>query len=1090
MTCGGIYNVLLRTCESKREYKRGIERLFPKGLSRALLIFPLLAFVGCGGNNGGGSTPPPPPSFSIKANPSSLTMSPSSTGSINLSLLPQNGFTGAASVTLSGLPSGVTSSQSSPFSVDASGATLILTASASVVKGTYSLQFEGTSNSLSASMTVPLTIATAVGSLPGNRTNFVRTDSTPSEVVYDAVHKLVYAALPDLSRVSVIDPTSNQVVREIPVPDARGISLSPDSSRILISGLSQQVIWIDTSTQQIVERDTLPLAQPTCSACPPEMVYPGTPMVLASGKVIFLGWTDFYGGILEWDRAAGQITLLKPPSTLTFGQGTIGVRSADGSKALFSTNTEPGSIALFDSATDSFVATQDFGSFPFSLAANPNGTQFAVAVNLAATSILDNQLNQTGQAPVGGLLNGMTYSPDGGTLYIVSTPFNVPLISSVNTSTFQVLGQSPAYGSSVGERVPPLFTEIPQAADSTGMLFGIADHGVALDDLTFFQNISSTAIPPAYALACTPAEGSPGSSTQVTIATQSFNTAPDVWFGTVNGTKFSLNSFGQAQATATPSASVGPVNVKIISPDGTEGNMPEAFTYGVVTANSPILAAPPSGGVIADVFGYGFGSDTGSPVQVQVGNNAASIQENKPFNFEYPFGYPFPLDYVRFTLPSGVSGPADITINSATGTAKISGGVRYLQTVNDYASSDAFAFILYDSKRQQLYLSARTHIDVFSISTHTFLSAITPPTISGTAQIQGLALTPDGSKLLAANYPDNSVAIIDPDNPSTAQVVSIVPAGTSPYFEGPTELAATSTNHAFVSISAGSNLSGGGGAIYDLDLSTLSVTLALGSLEISGNYVSASRDGSDVFVVAPGFALYVWTASTGVWTTGQAGSSAGDGSTSGDGNVFAANYGNFGNSPGDTVIAFLDSAVNNRGLTRLPEYLAAFSPVGGMKLNDSGSLLYLPAVAPEISESLVDIYDVQRNELKERISFSQKFGSAAQTMSTMALDTTGQNIFLITQTGLTIATLDAVPLSVGSITPSTAHAGGSVTIRGSGFSQSTTAAFNGQQASVTFVDPDTLQATIPSSLAAGAVSVSLSDPDGFSYSLDSALTIN
>jgi len=40
------------------------------------------------------------------------------------------------------------------------------------------------------------------------------------------------------------------------------------------------------------------------------------------------------------------------------------------------------------------------------------------------------------------------------------------------------------------------------------------------------------------------------------------------------------------------------------------------------------------------------------------------------------------------------------------------------------------------------------------------------------------------------------------------------------------------------------------------------------------------------------------------------------------------------------------------------------------------------------------------------------------------------------------------------------------------------------------LDQDTLQATVPSSLAAGAVSISLSDPDGFTYSLDSAFTIN
>lgn len=1059
-------------------------------ISSALLIL-IVGLINCGGGSSS-PPPPPPPSFSIEANPSTLTMSPSSTASVSLSLIPQNGFSGTASVSLVGLPVGVTSSQSSPFSLNASGVTLVLTANSSVVNGTYSLEFQGTSTSLSASASVALTVATATGSLPGNRTNFVRTDNTPSGVVYDATHNLIYAALPGLSRVSVIDPTSNRVVREIPVPDARGISLSPDLSRILVSGLTQQVAWINTSTQQIVERDILPLAQPTCSNCPPEMVFPGTPIVLASGKVLFFESPGFFSpsilsGILEWDPVAGQITELNPHSTYNFGQGTIGVRSADGSKALFSTNTTPGSIALFDSASDRFVATLDFNNFPFSLAANPNGAQFIVAVSSSPGLFLDSQLTMQGQLPVGGILSGMAYSPDGRTLYVVSTPGTVPLISSVDASVFQLVGQAPAYSSGVGERVPPLLTEIPLAADSTGMVFGIGDHGVALDDSTFFQNFSSTAAAPAYALVSTPAEGQQTSDTRVTITTQSFSTAPDVWFGSTNGINFSLNSFGQAQATATPSTTVGPVNVKIISPDGTEANIPEAFTYGAVTVDAPILGSPPLGGVVADIFGYGFGSNVASPVQLQIGNNAASVQENKLFNFEYPLGYPFPLDFVRFTVPSGTPGPADVTVTSTTGTAKIPGGMRYLQSVNDYSSNDTFQFILYDSTRQQLYLSAGTHINVFSISSHSFISPITPPSISGTFQIQGLALTPDGSKLLAANYSDNSVAIIDPDNPSSAQAVSIVPAGASPYFEGPTELAATSTNHAFISIGA-SQLSGGGGAIYDLDLSNLSVGLAqVGSLQIAGNYLSVSRDGSEVFVNAPGFGLYLWSATTGAWSSGQIGSSAGDGSSSGDGNVFAVNYGNYNNYGGGTVIGFVDTAVHSIALTGLPEYLAAFTAVGGIKLNDSGSLLCSPFAATT-SGSFVDIYDVQRNELKERILFPEQFSSKA--MNAMALDTTGQNIFLITNTGLTIATLDAVPLSVGSVTPSTMNAGASITIRGSGFTKSTTATFNGAHVTLTFVDQDTLQATVPSSLATGAVSISLSDPDGFTYSLDSAFTIN
>jgi hypothetical protein len=219
-----------------------------------------------------------------------------------------------------------------------------------------------------------------------------------------------------------------------------------------------------------------------------------------------------------------------------------------------------------------------------------------------------------------------------------------------------------------------------------------------------------------------------------------------------------------------------------------------------------------------------------------------------------------------------------------------------------------------------------------------------------------------------------------------------------------------------------------------------------------------------------------------------------DGSTSGDGNIFAVDSGNQGN--GTTLVGFLDSGVNRLALTGQPEYLAASPAVGGMKLNDSGSLLYVPVfsnvpyLTPTSSENFVDVYDVQRNELKERLLFSEQFPTSTQAMNAMAIDLTGQNIFSITHTGLTIATLDAVPLSIGSITPSTATRGSSVVIRGSGFSHSTTANFNGTPANLSFVDANTLRATVPASLASGAVSIDLSDPDGFTYSLDSAFTAN
>jgi DNA-binding beta-propeller fold protein YncE len=50
-----------------------------------------------------------------------------------------------------------------------------------------------------------------------------------------------------------------------------------------------------------------------------------------------------------------------------------------------------------------------------------------------------------------------------------------------------------------------------------------------------------------------------------------------------------------------------------------------------------------------------------------------------------------------------------------------------------------------------------------------------PPTLGGTRQLQGMALTPDDSKLVVGNFSDDSVSVIDPDNPTTAKAVQIAP---------------------------------------------------------------------------------------------------------------------------------------------------------------------------------------------------------------------------------------------------------------------------------------------------------------------------
>jgi hypothetical protein len=108
----------------------------------------------------------------------------------------------------------------------------------------------------------------------------------------------------------------------------------------------------------------------------------------------------------------------------------------------------------------------------------------------------------------------------------------------------------------------------------------------------------------------------------------------------------------------------------------------------------------------------------------------------------------------------------------------------------------------------------------------------------------------------------------------------------------------------------------------------------------------------------------------------------------------------------------------------------------------------------------------------------------------IALDDVGQTLFAISPTGLQIAKLDSVPLSIGNVSPSIVGAGGGakLTIRGSGFTSSTVVSVAGSVIPSNFVDGNTLQVTLPM-LTAGTAQVSVLNPDGSSFALEGVLTV-
>ena len=135
----------------------------------------------------------------------------------------------------------------------------------------------------------------------------------------------------------------------------------------------------------------------------------------------------------------------------------------------------------------------------------------------------------------------------------------------------------------------------------------------------------------------------------------------------------------------------------------------------------------------------------------------------------------------------------------------------------------------------------------------------------------------------------------------------------------------------------------------------------------------------------------------------------------------------------------------------------------------------------------VQIFDVNHGDLKEWLELPEPISN--NTQHQMTVDDSGQNLYVLTQSGFTALHFAYVPMSVAYLKPNQgAAAGGTqVTVRGSGFEPGCKVSFNSIPAETTFVDSQTLAVVTPQ-LLAGTVQFSVQNPDGQVYSLDYAFT--
>jgi subtilase family serine protease len=108
---------------------------------------------------------PATPNFTISASPATLSVNPGSNGTSTITVTSQNSFSSATTLSVTGLPTGVTAAFSSnPVTPPANGSTtsiLTLSASASATLGTATVTVTGTSGSLVHSATIALTVGSS-----------------------------------------------------------------------------------------------------------------------------------------------------------------------------------------------------------------------------------------------------------------------------------------------------------------------------------------------------------------------------------------------------------------------------------------------------------------------------------------------------------------------------------------------------------------------------------------------------------------------------------------------------------------------------------------------------------------------------------------------------------------------------------------------------------------------------------------------------------------------------------------------------------------------------------------------------------------
>lgn len=999
--------------------------------------------------------------FVIQTSPSALTMTPATTANVQVSVSANAGTSPQLRVTLSTETTnplqngGVTVSPPQGLLTPANPVTFNIAAEVSAqTLQSFPIVVTATDSSNNSSVSVfPLSVSVPFASnTTPTRSTFARTDQGPMGVTYDQARKLIFVSVETLNQVDVFSSLDGRRVATVPVMYPAGIDESADGSAVyVVSPYGPLVSTIDPNSFQVVRQTQLPSGDAGLQVA-----------TLSTGDVLLelASLTTADSSVLRWSPSADTFQRI--------GLSGLISRSADHTKVLVQT---PGRSYIYDAATQNSFA---LGCHADKMAISPDASQ-VVAVGFAnsPTTFCDLNGTQLGTISLGFQpLYGAIYSLDGKHAYVFGDDFGAAgdVVADIDTSTFSLLGIVPGFNFQVG--LP--FTSqwiTPFAIDETNMLFGGSSMGMAYLDVSSSGMFN---LPTSRMASVQPTLLSLESPVQIQISGAQFssNWNYSAFFGTAPaaltsqvGTNLSVQSINYVNVTAPAGTTSGPGNVTLQRSDGYFQVLPDWVSYGPYVLQVDANAGSPAGADAIQIVGYGFDS---SNTQVSIGGKQATITQVKSAISTSQFG----TERILLSTPANTPGNADVTVTTPGGSTTVSKGFQYLASSKIYPITGALDDLVYDQSRQRLYISNQDHnrIEIFDLGSQTYL---TPIAVGN--QPTSLALTPDASELAVLNAQDQTVSVVNIAGmqvTSTFGVTNGTDCGNAAF-----ELSPVAPHRVLVDLVCTALLDTGVFHLLDLDTGSLSCTGIVGCA--SGNIAFGSGEGAmastpdgrvvlltdyyDAIVGLLNFASNKLTTAN-LFSTFDAAADA-------DANVFAAQF------------SILDPRLSQFSLLAFEPYADSGAESLhnrlGQKLNPSGSILFVP------QDSGVDIFDVHKGRLAMHVVAPEPIPS---TSGALALDETGTKMFLISNSGITIAQLFQAPLSVASLSPAQGATGITVTVRGSGFQSGAKVTFADSQVPATYVDQNTLTATVPS-ISAGAIRITVTNPDGDVYGFDAAFTV-